>query len=233
MTNNSYDIPFEMLKLPSKGKCYSNRMDSVPVSYLTTDDENFICSMENMDNDELCDILIERKVMDKNFLFNDICSGDRDMILIWLRKTSYGRYMKVGDTSIDLDNIDINYMDIDVDDNGCVTYISSDGTFMKYIVFSSKVERDFYNELINIKDDENIMNNIISFTKKLLRYQTVSINGITDLNYINNFINKMSFEELSKYQKYTSDNTPRVRLDVRISDCIIRDMNNIIKAGLI
>lgn len=208
-------------------------MDSVPVSYLTTDDENFICSMENMDNDELCDILIERKVMDKNFLFNDICSGDRDMILLWLRKTSYGRYMKVGDTSIDLDNIDINYMDIDVDDNGCVTYISSDGTFMKYIVFSSKVERDFYNELINIKDDENIMNNIISFTKKLLRYQTVSINGITDLNYINNFIDKMSFEELSKYQKYTSDNTPRVRLDVRISDCIIRDMNNIIKAGLI
>lgn len=189
--------------------------------------------MENMDNDELCDILIERKVMDKNFLFNDICSGDRDMILLWLRKTSYGRYMKVGDTSIDLDNIDINYMDIDVDDNGCVTYISSDGTFMKYIVFSSKVERDFYNELINIKDDENIMNNIISFTKKLLRYQTVSINGITDLNYINNFIDKMSFEELSKYQKYTSDNTPRVRLDVRISDCIIRDMNNIIKAGLI
>ena len=122
MTNNSYDMPFEMLKLPSKGKCYSNRMDSVPVSYLTTDDENFICSMENMDNDELCDILIERKVMNKNFLINDICSGDRDMILLWLRKTSYGRYMKVGDTSIDLDNIDINYMDIDVDDNGCVTF---------------------------------------------------------------------------------------------------------------
>ena len=233
MIDSSYDTSFEMIKLPSMGKCYPNKIDSIPVSYLTTDDENFICSMSNKDNDELCDILIERKVMDKNFLSNDICSGDRDMILLWLRKTSYGRYMNVDDSSIDLDNIDVNYMNDNVDENGNVLYVSDNGTNIKYKILSSKMERKLYHELINIKDDEKFVNNIVSFSKKLLSIQTVSINGITNISYIKNFINNMDLNELSKYEKFSSDNTPKVKINVRVSDCVIEDINNIIKGGVL
>lgn len=92
MVDNSEDmtLSYDIIPLPSQGECYPNKKKSIKVGYLTASDENIITSPNLYESGELIDVLLKRKVLDKDIDTQDLVSGDVDAILLFLRATAYG-----------------------------------------------------------------------------------------------------------------------------------------------
>lgn len=88
--NVDMSVAYDIVSLPSKGECYKNKFDRVPVSYLTAYDENFITSPSLYKDGLIIDYLLKHKVMNKNINLDELCTGDIDAIILFLRATSYG-----------------------------------------------------------------------------------------------------------------------------------------------
>ena len=69
--------------------------------------------------------------------------------------------------------------------------------------------------------NEDELNDII---KQIMILQTESINNISDKNYIFKFVNDLSLSKLLSYFNFTSKNTPRVNIDIRIGDTFFDDI---------
>lgn len=88
--NVDMSVAYDIVSLPSKGECYKSKFDRVPVSYLTAYDENFITSPSLYKDGLIIDYLLKHKVMNKNINLDELCTGDVDAIILFLRATSYG-----------------------------------------------------------------------------------------------------------------------------------------------
>ena len=89
---------FEWVGLPSKGQCYPKtsplRKGKVAVAYLTAMDENIMVSEKLIELGNVCLKLLEKKIVDKDIDVSELCSGDKEAIVLWLRKTGYGNMYK-------------------------------------------------------------------------------------------------------------------------------------------
>ena len=85
-TASGYDV----IQLPSNGQCYKNKLDRVPVAYLTAYDENIITSPNLYKDGLVIDFLLKNKIVNKEINVDDLVSGDIDAIVLFLRATSYG-----------------------------------------------------------------------------------------------------------------------------------------------
>lgn len=85
-SNAQYDV----IQLPSNGQCYRNKMDRVPVAYLTAYDENIITSPNLYRDGLVIDFLLKNKIVNSEINVDDLVSGDADAIILFLRATSYG-----------------------------------------------------------------------------------------------------------------------------------------------
>lgn len=140
------DIAFDVIKLPSKGECYSHKKSALPVAYLTAADENLIASPNLYSNGSLLDIILERKILDKTINVKDLCQGDRDAIIIWLRATAYDNNFPVQATNketgktytanVDLSTLKYKPFDLVGDENGYFDYTTGNGDLIKFKMLS-------------------------------------------------------------------------------------------------
>ena len=145
----SYDI----IPLPSKGECYSNKQGRIAVSYLTAMDENIIVSPNLYRDNMVLDIILKEKVRDPEIDPDDLLDGDRDAIILFLRSSAYGNMYSVTttdpdtkqtfDTQIDLSKIKYKDFTLVGDENGYFDYelpISKDKIKFKFLT-----HRDYIN----------------------------------------------------------------------------------------
>ena len=85
------DAQYDVISLPSHGEGYKNKIDRLPVAYLTAYDEDIITSPNLYRDGLVLDYLLQNKVLDKDFNIDDLYSGDADAIILFLRATSYGQ----------------------------------------------------------------------------------------------------------------------------------------------
>ena len=83
-------VQYDIIPLPSNGECYPHKKGRIPVAYLTASDENLIASPNMYRDGNLLDVILRRKILDKSVNVDELCSGDRDAIILWLRATAYG-----------------------------------------------------------------------------------------------------------------------------------------------
>lgn len=83
-------VMYDVIPLPSKGECYPHKKASVPVAYLTASDENLTTSPNLYRDGKLIDLILERKILDKDFDAKSLCVADKDAILLFLRSNAYG-----------------------------------------------------------------------------------------------------------------------------------------------
>lgn len=147
-------VQYDVIPLPSKGQCYPKssplRCGRVPVAYLTAADENIITSPNVYRDGKLLDIILNRKVLDKRININDLCSGDKDAIILWLRGTSYGEEFPISATNpetgkqynvtINLSQFDYLNFDLEGDENGLFEYQTNNGDLIKFKFFTSSDE---------------------------------------------------------------------------------------------
>ena len=83
----NFNLPHDVVQLPSKGIFYKNKKKSVKVGYLTAADENILLASENND---LIMNLLRSKVYEPDLRPEDLLNGDIEAILIFLRNTAFG-----------------------------------------------------------------------------------------------------------------------------------------------
>lgn len=90
INNIDRNVAYDVIPLPSHGECYKEKIERIPVGYLTAYDENFITSPNLYQDGLVIDFLLKHKVLNKDINIEDLCSGDIDAITLFLRATSYG-----------------------------------------------------------------------------------------------------------------------------------------------
>ncbi len=92
---DDFEIPHDLIPLPSKGLIYKNIKSKIPVAYLTASDEDLITSPNLYMDGKVIDLLLRKKILDRNINPDYLCKGDRDAIIVWLRASGYGSKMPV------------------------------------------------------------------------------------------------------------------------------------------
>lgn len=155
-------VAFDRVKLPSKGECYRHKLTHIEVAELTADDENLLIAPQMYRDGKIMDTILERKILNKNIKPSDLCKGDRDAILVWLR-LSYGpdypiyatnpETGKRYETVIRLDQFDYKPFTLKGDENGHFTYTTSDGDVLKF-------------KFLTYGDEEQLRNNVFKNVDK-------------------------------------------------------------------
>ena len=84
----NFNLPHDVVPLPSKGKFYVNKKKSLKVGYLTASDENILLAQNNREN--LMISLLRSKIYEPDMRPEDLLNGDVEAIMIYLRNTSFG-----------------------------------------------------------------------------------------------------------------------------------------------
>jgi len=95
LSQPQWNMSFDVIPLPSEGKLYKNKKPTVKVAYMTAADENILTSPNLLQSGEFLEILINRKLLDTNLRYKDLHVGDRNVIMLWLRASSYGEMYPV------------------------------------------------------------------------------------------------------------------------------------------
>lgn len=135
-TFNNIDpnVQYDVIQLPSNGQCYRNKLDRVPVAYLTAYDENIITSPNLYKDGLVIDFLLQNKIVNKDINVDDLVSGDADAIILFLRATSYGPEFPIVvtdpetgeqiDSTIDLTTLKPKEFNLVGDENGWFEYVT-------------------------------------------------------------------------------------------------------------
>ncbi len=156
-------IQYDVIPLPSKGKCYPVssplRSGVVPVSMITASDENIIASPNMYRDGKIIDVILERKILDKRCDYRQLCQGDRDAIVLWLRATGYDTDFpivathpdtgKKYDLNVKLNELKYKDFNLESDAEGNFTYTALNGDIIKFNFMTHSMEEDYKNKFIN------------------------------------------------------------------------------------
>lgn len=145
-TNKPKKTSYDIVTLPSKGQCYPCKKENIAIAYLTAADENIIASPTLYKDGKIVDQLLYNNVIDQDFNPDDLCLGDADAIILWLRATGYGYDFPITvtdpltgneiKTSVDLSSIKTRPFKLVSDENGWFDFtlpVRGDVIKFKYI----------------------------------------------------------------------------------------------------
>ena len=81
---------YEIVKLPSRGMFYQNRISEVNVEYMTSKDEDLLTTPSLIESGTVIDLLLKRKIKSGGITPEELLAGDRNAIILFLRTSSYG-----------------------------------------------------------------------------------------------------------------------------------------------
>jgi len=88
----NFNLPHDVVELPTRGVFYKSKKKSVKVGYLTANDENIISNAlsGNKSKDGIALALIRSKLYESDLRPEELLTGDVQAILLFLRNTSFG-----------------------------------------------------------------------------------------------------------------------------------------------
>jgi hypothetical protein len=216
-----FNLPHDVVPLPSQGMFYKNKKKAVKVGYLTAQDENLLMS-NNYDGTELFNQLLRNKIYEPDLKLEEMLQGDVEAILIFLRNTSFGTKYSVTaldpktgkrfDSDLDLTELNIKKVEEKPDENGFFTTtlpVSGDLVQLRILTYGEQSMLDKEMQIY----PENFTKPII--TKKL-ENQIVSINGNNDRNTISTYLVSMPIKDSKFIRKFLIDVEPRLDLTKKI-----------------
>lgn len=222
MINNN--IQFEIVELPSKGECYRSKTKRLPIAYMTAKDENIIFSENLLENGIMCDVLLRTKVLDEDFNIGDLCIGDRQSILLWLRRTGYGdtytyKDEKGEEKQIDLSTITFKEFDNKGDEQGHFEYTLPNGDIIKYCLLTHRDEMEISRLVEQI--DKEIMSGedmleteyYCKVARYILLHQIVSVNGSYS---IDEWLDDLRFEDFRLIVEHLKDAAPGTTSEIEL-----------------
>ena len=219
----SYDFITEIISLPSKGMGYPESSPlskgEIEIKLMTAKEEDILASTSLIKKGVVLDKLLEAVVIQEGVKTDDILTGDKNAILIATRILSYGPEYKVKIT----DPITEEEVDYDIDMSLLKTkeidfsklnrqneyeYVTNKGTKLTFQLLTHGLEKKIdadLTALAKIQKDAPV-----EITTRL-RHIIKSVDGNTDIGYINKFItNKFLAADSRAFRNYVRDLTPDV-----------------------
>jgi len=212
-----FNLPHDVVELPSKGKFYVNGKSSIKVGYLTASDENTLLGGQRQ-NDNVIMTLLRNKIYEPNFDPMELLECDVEAILIFLRNTSFGssytfnlkdpKTLKDFESTITLDEISVKVATIEP---------NSEGLFEIMLPVSKKMVKC---RLLNQRDTQELQKMMESYpdsvvtpvvTKRLER-TIVEFDGSKDLSEISSIISNLPIADSKHIKKTMEGAEPRLDL---------------------
>ena len=212
-------MSYEEVKLPSKGLFYEDGLDSVNIEYLTSKDEDIMTTPSLIENGSVIDVILKKKILNKNIKVENLLSGDKSAIILFLRASSYGHEYEVQvpdpRTNIGfLETVDLRkfkYKEISEkpDSVGEFTVkIPMRDKTIKFRLLTSGEEDAVIKMAENIKDTYQL--DYAEYSTMKLKANITEINGNRDRSYIDRFVDVMPAMDAHIIRKRILDVTPEV-----------------------
>jgi len=219
----NFNLPHDMVMLPSQGKFYKNKKKSVKVGYLTAADENLLGNIGKLSGEQILLRLVRAKLYEPDMTPSEMLEGDIEAILLFLRTTSFGPEYNFNLTdpetgqkfekSVILEELTFRKPEVDPDENGHYT------TKLPKSSAEIKLRPLTYGESTDIERmaDEYPSNMIAPKVTWKLAKQIVSINGSTDKGEITKFIEAMPIMDSKYISNFLKTNEPRIELNREVT----------------
>jgi hypothetical protein len=212
-----FNLPHDVVSLPSKGLFYKNKKKSLKIGYLTAQDENILINAANTKG--IVNELVRNKLYEPDIRVEDLLEGDLEAVLIFLRNTSFGpdytfklrdpKTNKEFEKTIRLDELNIIEPELKPDDNGIFTLkLPKSGNTVKC-------------KLLTIGDIEGIERILEQYPPNTtpprvttrLEKQIVSIDDNSDREYISKFILNLPIMDSKHIRNTLSKCEPKIDLE--------------------
>ena len=212
-----FNLPHDVVSLPSKGIFYKPKKESLKVGYLTAADENLLSS-PNIFKDGIVYSLMKNKIYEPGFDVNQMLEVDIQSVLIFLRNTSFGSEYEYSlidpktnnrfDTSVVIEEINIKKPIHESDENG----------FFEFTLPKSK--RKVKLRLLTLGDTREIdkmqeqypQGMVAPTVTRRLEKQIVSLDGDTNKESISKFVSQMPIMDSKEIRKFIKQCEPQLDL---------------------
>jgi hypothetical protein len=212
-----FNLPHDVVNLPTKGIFYKPKKESLKVGYLTATDENILMSPNSL-KDGIVTSLLKNKVYEPGFDVNQLLEVDARVILIFLRNTSFGTEYnyeltdpltnKRFEITITLENISYEEPKVKPNELGLFEFVlpkSNKKVLLKLLSLGD------ISDLDKIKD--SYPNGMVAPTiTKTLEKHIIEIDGNRDREYISSFISRLPIADSKSIRKFIKDCEPSLDL---------------------
>jgi hypothetical protein len=206
-----YDSDFDIIPLPSEGKTYKHKKGEIKVSYLTASDENILTNPNLIKSGKFLDVLFQRKIIDRNFKYEDLLQGDKDAIMLWLRSTAYGsdytievmdpKELEPFEVQIDLNDIKTIKLGAEPDEEGLFEFtlpVKKNVIKFKLLTVGDLKKIEAYQDRVTREQGEDHVN-LATYTLKTV---VVEVDGVRDRSVVDPFCEKMRLGDAKAFKKY-------------------------------
>jgi len=216
-----FNLPHDVVKLPSKGVFYKPKKESLKVGFLTASDENLLLS-QNVTKDGLIYTLLKNKIYEPGFDVNSMIDADVQAVLLFLRNTSFGpEYTytlidpfskKQFESTVVVDEVNYIKSNQTADENGHFTFMLP------------KTKKNVKLRLLNLGDLREIekmegqypIGMVAPIVTKRLEKHIIDIDGDTDRMKISTFVNQMPISDSKDLRRFIKECEPKLDLNKTI-----------------
>jgi len=217
----NFNLPHDVVILPTGGIFYKNKKKSIKVGYLTATDENYLMSGLGT-RDNIVMTLLRNKIYEHELRPDELLDEDIQAVLLFLRNTAFGpeytvttedpKTGKQFETNINLGELNIKKGTVPPGEDGMfTTKLPISGSNVKLRPLS-------FGELFEIeKIVENYPKGRVApkVTLKLQRH-IVELDGDSDLGKISLFVEQLPIGDSKYIRKFLRDNVPSLDLNKQI-----------------
>ena len=212
-------VDTDIVKLPSQGFFYP--VKEVTVEYLTAKDEDILTTPALLENGTVLDEILKRKIKTPGVNVDNMLTGDKNAVLIFLRASSYGSKYEVEVTNpttgkpfkseVDLTKIQYKEIVEHPDQNGhFLVELPMRKKMVKFRLLGDKEVRQIIDRAEMLQETYN---QIFAETSTMrIKSAIVSIDGNDSRDYINRFVDAMPAGDALAIRKKMDDVTPGVDL---------------------
>ena len=219
--DDEFLVPTEEVELPSKGVFYESGKKTVKVKYLTAEEDDILFSPELIKSGKVLDALLQVAIIDKDLNPMEMLIGDRNAVLIHLRRTGLGNIYQPGKMTcpscneeyvpdVDLDKLTLKELEDMPDENGHYDFLLP--LMKKKIKF----------RMLNGKDESKISKTSDTGKKAKGKYkvskgiteryrlQIMEVEGNKDKLYIAKLISAMPMRDSIAFREYVKLMSPGI-----------------------
>jgi hypothetical protein len=209
-----FNLPHDVVQLPSNGLFYKNKKKSLKVGYLTASDENLLLGGGYKD---FTLQLLRNKIYEHDIKPEELLEGDIEAILLFLRNTSFGPEIELNPidpktgqkfkVSVNLEKISI-LEGAKPNEDGYFSITlpkSNDKMTLKVLTYGDLLE---INKIIDTYPE----NRVAPRATLRLAKEIISINGNAERTSIVEYVESMPIADSRYIRKYLSENTPKLDL---------------------
>jgi hypothetical protein len=219
MQDSDLEVGVDVVKLPSKGIFYKNKISELTVEYLTSKDEDILTTPALIENNTLIDVLLRNKIKTKGITVEEMLSGDKNAVLVFLRASSYGHNydVVVNDpfsnnsfkSMVDLTRLKYKEIAIMPDENLLFTLeLPMRKKEVKFRLITDNELKKIIKQAETRKEATG--QPFLELLSMRLKASIISINGNQDRNYISKFVDAMPAGDSLALRRKIDEVTPDV-----------------------